>query len=763
MGVPKFYGLWLSRQPFAIEIIDRNIPADTTNFLMDTNSVIYKTGSIVYLTGDNIDWRDPRIQARLKWIKESKIETLEAEHFAAIGNELNKLLNSVSIGIQRQGQDQYSKHVVGRALDVFGLALDGVAPQAKMAHQRQRRWINSKEKDTSDRRFVTAAITPGTEFMQKLNAYLNTWIQLNRKSLGKKVIYSSHLVPGEAEHKIMDYLRDGQISTQGATVIHGMDTDLIMLALLSKHPRLYLWREDINVVLNIDQLRSHLNALMNNESMNRENINRENGHRDFVFIMFFLGNDFLPSQPSLDDYETTINKLIDIYKVNNMQLIDDNGPIWPNILSYLEKVKEIEPGLIEHESQRTFKFNSPIYEYANKIIQISVPKAPGDPYSRSERRKIFDWDRFRSAWYSYALGTRGDSYYINSILSQNVFEITPQRIGQMAFDYLIGLSWIYAYYTQGLKGINNRWNYPYYKPALFSDLYDVLKEFIDSKMDITGWQNKGEPMLSSVHQLLTVIPPKYNHLVPNEVRMLMTPDSPIADYYPADFVIERMGINEEYRGHALLPFVNPYRIIDAVNMFVQFDSTSAQKFLPEADIIDDMEPAKFEAICLQQNIQTFVQSTRPEARDERKQGFVPRFERGTGERGFGRGRGGRGQGEGGFERHRGQGGFERRGGRGQGDRGFGRGVRGQGERGFGRGGRGQGERGFGRGGRGQGERGFGRGGRGQERFERRGGQGERGFGRGGRGQGERGSQRSYIPTKQEVLGPPPGLILPKQQ
>lgn len=613
MGVPKFYGLWLSRQPFAREISDRNIPADVSVILIDMNSYIYKTANIVYLLGDNINWLDPYVQARSRWINESSQETLEAEHFAAIGNELNKLLNNVSLSVSRKGQNVHSANVVGRALDAFVLAVDGVAPQAKMMQQRQRRYIHAKENKQTHNKFVNAAITPGTEFMQKLNAYLHTWIQLNRKTLGKKVIYSSHLVPGEAEHKIMNYLRNGDIKTEGATLIHGMDTDLIMLSLLSTHRRLYLWREDINLVLNIDRLRDEITTLMG----------REKGYRDFVFIMFFLGNDFLPSQPGLDDYETSINKLIEAYKENNLSLINDDGIIWENVLLYLDKLKKIEPSLMEHETQRVFKFNSPIYEYANKIIQISIPKQPGELQSKIERKKIFEWDRFRSAWYSYALSPRGDMNLINSVLKENLLKVSPTRIAEMANQYLIGLNWVYSYYTKGLSGINNRWFYSYYKTPLFFDLFHVLHEILELKLTVTGWENIGLPLLSSIHQLLTVIPPKYIHLIPEEVKGLMSSDSPIADYYPIDYFIERMGINEEWRGYALLPFVNPNRIIQAVNDFTTFSPNSAAKYLPENDVISEMSDDAFQAVCLQTNAQTFLNQNRRERTDDRgkKRGY----------------------------------------------------------------------------------------------------------------------------------------------
>ncbi|CRG96642.1 exoribonuclease, putative [Plasmodium gallinaceum] len=156
------------------------------------------------------------------------------------------------------------------------MAIDGVAPKAKMNQQRSRRfksilcseierkaYIELKEKFIAENRMVpeessywdSNVITPGTQFMHELSIALKYFIEhkITNDEKWKKiaVIFSDSNVCGEGEHKIFNFIKS-QRAQKGYDpntrhVIHGMDADLIMLSLASHEPYFYILREIIDL------------------------------------------------------------------------------------------------------------------------------------------------------------------------------------------------------------------------------------------------------------------------------------------------------------------------------------------------------------------------------------------------------------------------------------------------------------------------------------------------------------------------------------
>ena len=96
------------------------------------------------------------------------------------------------------------------------IAIDGVAPVAKIKQQRSRRFksvsdrqlkenILKKHKKPTEYFWNNSAITPGTDFMIRLHKMIINWIK-NKKD-GLKYIYSSCYEPAEGEHKLLEFIR----------------------------------------------------------------------------------------------------------------------------------------------------------------------------------------------------------------------------------------------------------------------------------------------------------------------------------------------------------------------------------------------------------------------------------------------------------------------------------------------------------------------------------------------------------------------------
>ena len=122
---------------------------------------------------------------------------------------------------------------VVRPRKVLFLAIDGVAPRAKMNQQRSRRFRSALEAqdaeedkerlrqqfqkwgrgapDEGPEPWDSNVITPGTPFMDKLSAFIVHAIayRVNTDPLWQKltVVYSDAFSPGEGEHKIMAFIR----------------------------------------------------------------------------------------------------------------------------------------------------------------------------------------------------------------------------------------------------------------------------------------------------------------------------------------------------------------------------------------------------------------------------------------------------------------------------------------------------------------------------------------------------------------------------
>lgn len=220
---------------------------------------------------------------------------------------------------------------------LFFMAIDGVAPRAKMNQQRGRRFRSAKEAENlelkakkkgellpKEDRFDSNCITPGTPFMARLQEELKYFVQvkISNDPLWQdcRVILSGHETPGEGEHKIMEYIRYAKAqpnyNTNTRHCLYGLDADLIMLGLCTHEFYFSLLREEVKFgkqnkkaptvsetrffLLHLGLLREYLELEFSNiKNSLKFKFDIERIIDDWIFMGFLVGNDFIPHLPNL--------------------------------------------------------------------------------------------------------------------------------------------------------------------------------------------------------------------------------------------------------------------------------------------------------------------------------------------------------------------------------------------------------------------------------------------------------------------------------
>ena len=590
MGIAKFYS-WLRNKNYRGALI-RQIPQLVSSFSFDLNGLIHNVAQIVYAYGEGEN------EDRKKLIAKMDPRDLEAEFHHTFASKLSAVITSV------------------QPRDTLVLAVDGVAPQAKIAQQRQRLFRAAFD-STGTSIFNSSSITPGTEFMKRLDNYIQRWIIASKNTLPPKVIYSSHLVKNEGEHKIFEMFRNGSVVGDSAHVVYGMDADLVMLSMLSPLDRIYLMREDLRDVIDIDNLKTGIQEEMEYSRLDDTRLESEinTSIPDFVVMIYLIGNDFLPHLPTLNEMEEAIETMIRIYKMTGVSLTNGVDIDWTGFSKFLSALALEEPRLLELESIKEVKYPSKMMEMAT---QKSQTVGTGVPMGGIQRTSRFDPLIFRGAWYGNAFDLRKNQDVFSKLMPDYKFGATNAKIVEMVKLYLTGISWVFRYYNLGNKAINDEYVFRYLYAPLISDIAMVAKQFIVNKEDYEFNENALD--INPVHQLLAVLPLKSRDILPIEVKHLMDKESPIADLYPESAILDRSGYNTDWQGTLLINFADMKRIINAVEQTCIFTPDRIKEFSPVLTVVLIRDPSTIEM-------------------DERTRKFKSYLTTNTSGRGRGRGRG----------------------------------------------------------------------------------------------------------------------------
>eukprot|EP00960_Hanusia_phi_P032052 749647-Hanusia_phi.AAC.3 len=362
MGVPGLYRWLCARYPKSVVDAKEKLPQYIGGVRVDPDTSMPNPNGVEY---DNLYLDMNGIIHPACHPEDLPAPVTEEEMYLAIYKYIDRVFNII------------------RPRKLLYMAVDGVAPRAKMNQQRSRRYRSAKDiedKKAEEERLRSEwsvngkklppkkaptwdhnVITPGTAFMHRLSKFLRYYIH-NRITndpgwKNVKVVLSDASVPGEGEHKVMEFIRlqrqQKGYDPNTRHAIHGKDADLIMLALATHEPHFSILRElDLNPHnrgMSSEQLKQKHEE---DQAMIRLGEADERGPAiscppfkfiqmhivreyldkdfrdvpfcfpydleqvidDFVLFCFFAGNDFLPHLPSLDIHEGAIGEMIRIYK-----------------------------------------------------------------------------------------------------------------------------------------------------------------------------------------------------------------------------------------------------------------------------------------------------------------------------------------------------------------------------------------------------------------------------------------------------------------
>jgi 5'-3' exoribonuclease 1 len=425
------------------------------------------------------------------------------------------------------------------------LCVDGIAGLGKMNQQRQRRFRAGKESPNRD--FDSNAFTPGTELMDYLTKYIDGYIKMmistspDWKDL--EVVYSNEKVPGEGEHKIMQYIKHLN-KPHETLLIYGLDADLIMLGMLLPIEHVYIFREmeyDVHHTVDINMFRTRLLKLMKWDHTDNEDYNPEQAPHervipgrfsskiaiyDFVLLCFIVGNDFLPTIPSMAILDGTIDLILRLYKRIGFKHghIVKQHPQTKKLTFRLNALKEFfkQFAAMEH-SMLENKYNEGQSFFPDSLVMQNLT-----PDSNTGRM-VLNFRQYKIDYY------------------RKKFGLEMNQLKALCHKYIDGMDWVLNYYVNAIP--DWMWFFPHLYAPFLSDLMDHVDDYTPCVFPIT---QPVDPFL----QLLVVMPPTSKNLLPLAFHQLYDNHSSLDKYFPATFEINVEGKRKEWEGIVELPLIH---------------------------------------------------------------------------------------------------------------------------------------------------------------------------------------------------------------
>lgn len=485
----------------------------------------------------------------------------------------------------------YTTHIITEVIKprkLVYIAIDGPVPMGKLVKQRARRYkkiqddgyvkkMKQKFEIETTMEFDSNKITPGTPFMSKLCSRIKNFIMLGafsshikveERNKSYKVFFSDANISGEGEQKIMNFIRNGHknhLKKTPATVIYGLDADLIVLSMALERTNIKLLREPTNLS---DELELKYNeceflyldtdkisdALINEYKLS--NYDRKKVLTDFLFFSFFGGNDFVEPFINTKMRDRGLDKLFVAYKKvlqTNQYLLNEDG--FPN----KEQFEIFLKCLAETEDVTCKK---------NNLKQDRYDKKPTAKSTKEEKLR-YEMNKYEHTLYKNEMNPFHE--YYNSCLNvidysknydewkkeYNTYFFRGNQLTNVFKEYIKCLDWTYKYYVNG-EPPSWKWVFKYRNSPLCSDLHEFINILSVSQYN-KMWKSikyENDEPLKPIEQLLAVLPRHNCGLLPFSFNMVFRDNDFILNDYPKKFKLDVVKGLKNIYSEPILPPIN---------------------------------------------------------------------------------------------------------------------------------------------------------------------------------------------------------------
>lgn len=420
---------------------------------------------------------------------------------------IHKVVNTIkNINTDNTDVDAYvCAHVLAEIQSIYSafkpksvyLAIDGYPGLSKASQQRKRRYASTE----SSAVFERSKISTGTRFMSIFSEYIKSNVH---KCIPVKCTVSDDSIAGEGEAKILRYIRDTGAHHTQTIVVYSIDSDLIFL-LMGLKPACH------NVFFLRDTLYRHIHTkylLMDIHTLNDLMCCKSDPRtiNDIIFIMIFIGNDFIPNVPAIEITNNGIQYLLEAYATLDEYIVCECEPTTDNVDNTCHYPKYC----INNNALCTFV----------KVL------ADTEETLLSQKDNPYSWKTH-------------DEYYNTKLNDIDPYVVTGQ--------YLKTMSFIINYYLDRIPS----WQYcfKFHYGPWFRDIYN----YITANHQTDFAFNVDKP-LNAVEQLAMILPKNKHYLIKDVYPRFSV--SPILDcYYPSRYHIDRDG-RGSFEEIVLLPFID---------------------------------------------------------------------------------------------------------------------------------------------------------------------------------------------------------------